>query len=98
MHATLALTWMIDELTINGRPQFDSSIPGDVFDREHVDSFVMFEAAGPGCEIVFRVRYTGDNPAGEPFYAGLVGTGIGQDGRPGRQVLPISSSGIRIAA
>jgi hypothetical protein len=91
----ITIPWMIDELTIDGRPQFDGPIPGDMFATTAIDSHVLFEAAGPGCEIRFRVSYIGDNPEGEPFYAAMIGRGL--DGYS-RRALPINSSGIRITA
>jgi hypothetical protein len=92
------IPWMIDEFTIDGRPQFEGSVPGDMFASNPIDTFVLFETAGPACEIKFRVRYTGDNPEGEPFYAGILGMGLDENGRPCRKALPFNSGGMRIAA
>jgi hypothetical protein len=93
-----AIPWMIDELTIDGRPQLDGSIPGDMFAATAIDSLALFDAASPDCEIQFRVRYIGDNPQGEMFYAAMIGTGLSVDGQPCRKALPINSCGKWIVA
>lgn len=86
--------WTIESMTIGKKPQFaqGGSIPGDLFSVQAVDSFVRLDAAHGGQEIEIVVRYTGDKADGEWFRGALIGTSIGADGAPSREILPISSS------
>jgi hypothetical protein len=96
------VSWIVEDITIGKQSQFvqdgGGGIPGSMFAANAVDTALMLDAAGPGTEIKFRVRYVGDNPEGEPFYAGMIGTGIDKDGRQSRMVLPINSGGVRIVS
>lgn len=92
-----ASAWMIDDVKIGDEAQFvEGGIPGDFFSATAVDTAVNFSAAIPGCEIQLRVRYVGDKPEGEPFYAAMIGRGLDGQGRACRVALPINSGSVAI--
>lgn len=83
--------WIIEDISIGGRSQLAAGegIPADIFMPGGIDPAVMMDAAAPGAEIRFRVRYTGTKPEGEVFCAALLGRSV--DGSPTRMVLPLDS-------
>lgn len=98
--------WIIEDITIGGRSQLADAggVPADLFSASahEYNPHMIMDAAGPGAEIRFRVRYTGTNPEGEVFQAAIIGSTLGKamdiPGLPagamvrsGRAVLPISS-------
>lgn len=90
--------FIIEDIRIGGVSQFvagSGGIPADVFaPRFSVEPLLMrLDAAAPGTEIRFRVRYVGKDPRGARFTAALFGTAV--DG--GRLILPIDS-GVEIVA
>jgi len=93
------IPWTIEDISIGGVAQFapGTEVPGDIFSSDMTDARVQMDTAGPGAEIRFRVRYTGDKPGGERFRAALVGRAVGEDGLPRMAVLPIDS-GVEIVA
>ena len=84
--------WIIEDISINRQSQFipgGGGIPADLFAPDAMDTSVMMDIAGPGLEIRFRVRYTGDVSEGEVFQAALIGRSM--DGKQHMLVLPVSS-------
>ena len=81
---------MIEDIKIGHASQFvgEGGISARMFSTDMTDAPLHLEAAAPGIEIRFRVRYVGDDPRGARFTAALLGRGV--DGN-GRCVLPIDS-------
>lgn len=88
----LEYPWIIEDLSINRKSQFidgAGGVPASVFAAGALDAEVMMDVAAPGCEMQFKVRYTGSEPDGEVFQAALLGRSL--DGGKRMMMLPISS-------
>ena len=85
----IAELFVIENITIGHASQFvgEGGISARMFAPD-TDTLLHLEAAAPGVEIRFRVRYVGDDPRGARFTAALIGRGV--DSR-GSLVLPIDS-------
>ena len=93
------IPWVLEDISINNRMQFapGGEVPGELFSAQAIDSGLLMDTVGPGSEVRFRVRYTGDKPGGERFRAALLGRELGPDGQERRVVMPIDS-GVEIVA
>lgn len=89
----MRVPWSIENISIGDREQLAQSgaIPGDLFAATAIDNYMMLDAAREGQPIRIVVRYTGDAADGEMFQGALIGTTIGDDGVPRRQILPVRS-------
>jgi len=85
--------WSIEDISIGDASQLATSgaIPGDLFAATALDNYMMLDAAREGQPIRIVVRYTGDDPGGEMFHAALIGTVIGDDGVPRKEILSVRS-------
>lgn len=72
-----AADWLVNDIKIGGRSQFSQAgdIPGDMFGTTAIDSFVSFETAQLGMDVVIVVTYIGACPKGHRFYGAMIGTG-----------------------
>lgn len=87
---TIAALFVIEDIRIGQASQFVGAggLSAQLFASDAINPPLHLDAAMPGIDIRFRVRYVGDDPRGARFTAALIGTGV--DGR-GRLVLPIDS-------
>lgn len=87
---TIAALFVIEDIRIGQASQFVGAggLSAQLFSSDAINPPLHLDAAMPGIDIRFRVRYVGDDPRGARFTAALIGTGV--DGR-GRLVLPIDS-------
>jgi hypothetical protein len=71
-----AADWIVNDIKIGNRSQFVQSgdVPGDLFAVNAIDTFVRFEAAQMGMDVVVVVTYIGLNESGAPFFGAMVGT------------------------
>ena len=95
--SAIAPYFVIEDIRIGAVSQFAGNgnvLSAELFDPATIDSGLLMDAAAPGTEIRFRVRYVGNNPRGERFTAALFGRSL--DGG-GRLILPIDS-GVPIVA
>jgi hypothetical protein len=89
----IASLFVIEDIRIGHVSQFvgQGGVSAKMFSSDALaDAALHLDAAAPGIEIRFRVRYVGDDPRGARFTAALIGRGV--DSR-GRLVLPIDSGG-----
>lgn len=85
----IAPLFVIEDIRIGHASQMvPGAISAEMFTPGIVDDALALDAAAPGMEIRFRVRYVGKDPRGARFTAALIGPA--GDGR-GRLVLPIDS-------
>lgn len=91
--STIATSFMIENISIGGRLQLmnDNGVPAELFTATTQDSVLRLEAAAPGTEIRFRVRYIGSDPVGVRFIGALLGSSSDSSGHRQRQILPIDS-------
>lgn len=68
-----AADWIIEDIRVDGKTQFQQKgpIPGDMFATTAIDGFVHFEECREYIEI--DVTYIGTNKDGAPFFASVVG-------------------------
>lgn len=92
--STIAASFVIENIYVGGHPQLAAmtEIPAALFTLTALDAAMLrLESATPTTEIRFRVRYIGNNPAGERFLATLIGTSVDSAGHKQQQLLPIDS-------
>lgn len=87
--AAIAPLFVIEDIRIGTMSQFVGAggISAELFSPQMIESNLRLDAAAPGMEIRFRVRYVGDDPNGARFQAAMIGAAL--DGS--RRVLPIDS-------
>ncbi len=68
--------WLINDIRVGKRSQFSQSgdVPGEMFRATTLDSFVGFETVQTAMDFSICVTYIGDEPKGEPFTCGVLGT------------------------
>jgi hypothetical protein len=90
---SLASLFIIEDIRVGTAAQFarNASISAEAFSPKMSDdaAALALDAAAPGVEIRFRVRYIGSDPRGARFQASMIGTGA--HGDPRQLVLPIDS-------
>ena len=86
----IAELFVIEDIKIGHASQFvgEGGISARMFATHMTDTSLYLDAAAPGIEIRFRVRYVGNDPRGARFTAALIGRGVDSNGRC---VLPIDS-------
>lgn len=87
----IASLFVIEDIWIGQASQFvgNGGLSAQLFSSDAINPPLNLDAAMPGMEIRFRVRYVGDDPRGARFTAALTGPSV--DGSRGRRVLPIDS-------
>lgn len=88
----VTIPWVLQDIVIGQMGQLagDGELPADLFAPAAIESNLLLDAAAPGHEIRFKVRYVGDRPEGERFRAALLGTTI-RDGHVVQCTMPIES-------
>jgi hypothetical protein len=86
----IAPLFVIEDIRIGRTSQFATAgeIPAEMFSPQMLPAHLALDAAAPGIEMRFRVRYVGKDPRGARFQAALIGRGVDS---VGRRMLPIDS-------
>ena len=91
----IARKFVIEDIMVGSTSQLVATpgIPAEIFSASSTPSMVL-STVMPGLDMRFRVRYVGDDPAGERFMAALIGTVV--DTRS-MTILPVDSGGPIVA-